>query len=507
MRALAPGLVVAALAGACAHAPDLPVRLDPAPPAGSTTEVVTAPDGVELYARHWAPAEAPRAVVVVMHGLKDHSGRYAGFASQLAAAGYSVYAFDLRGHGRSSGPRVAPGRWWDYVDDLDRFLAGVEVREPGRPVFVLGHSMGGTIAAGAAIQHRPPVAGLILSAPALVIDGPPILLGATRLLGALAPRAPALRLPDADFSSTPGAAEALRADPLIAHAAGPARTAAGLVEGIRRIWAGAPTLDLPVLALHGTRDRLTAPAGSRLFVETIASRDRTLRVYEGLFHDLLHEPDGAQVAGDIRSWLDAHTGGAPVTPPPPYGGRLAGDPHGAVQAGAIAVGAAFGDDGDELVADLSVRLARARPIGWHGAFIGRWTGELRALTAAPVGIAARLGTARAQGVFGVATGIAALSGAPRIAVPATAWLELSLGPVHATASAELAYRVGGAAEHDGPLASDFASAELALRPGGDRVYWPGAVAGVGPVLAFGITSAGARRALTVTVGLALYGAN
>ena len=90
-----------------------------------------------------------------MHGLKDYSARYAAFATKLAQHGYAVYAFDLRGHGRSAGPRVAPDDWTDYVDDLDRFLATVEQREPGKPVFLFGHSMGGAIAARTAELHQP----------------------------------------------------------------------------------------------------------------------------------------------------------------------------------------------------------------------------------------------------------------------------------------------------------------------------------------------------------------
>src|SRR5262249_26125750 len=125
---------------ACAHTPDLPLRPDPAPPPGSTVDVFTARDGTQLLARHWAHS-SPKATVVIVHGLKDYSGRYAAFASRLVGAAYSVYAFDLRGHGRSAGPRAAPEAWTDYVDDLDRFLTYVEQREPGKPVFVFGHSM------------------------------------------------------------------------------------------------------------------------------------------------------------------------------------------------------------------------------------------------------------------------------------------------------------------------------------------------------------------------------
>src|SRR2546421_1679313 len=129
----------------CAHTPNLPLRPDPSPPAGSTTDVFVARDGTKLLSRAWLPTGEPRGAVVIMHGLKDYSARYAHLAARLQADGYAVFAFDLRGHGRSEGPRVAPDDWNDYVDDLDRFLATVEQRVPGKPVFLFGHSMGGAI--------------------------------------------------------------------------------------------------------------------------------------------------------------------------------------------------------------------------------------------------------------------------------------------------------------------------------------------------------------------------
>jgi alpha-beta hydrolase superfamily lysophospholipase len=496
----------AAVLAACAHAPDLALRPDPAPPAGSTTEVVTTPDGESLLARHWAPVEATRALVVIVHGLKDHSARYAAFATRLASSGYSVYAFDLRGHGRSSGERVAPARWLDYVGDLDRFLTAVETREPGRPVFVLGHSMGGAIATAAAIAHEPRIAGLVLSAPALAIDAPPLLIAATRMAGALTPDAPALTLPNADFSSTPGAAAAIANDPMVHDHAGPASTAAGLVDGIRAIWASIDRLTMPILALHGTRDRLTAPAGSRLLIDTAAATDKTLRIYEGLWHDLLHEPRAAEVEADIVAWLDAHTGGAPVTPPARYTGTLAGTPRGWTQAVAIDAGIAFVADQVDFAGDLAFRLARPRPLGWHGALTARTVGEYKVASLAPVGAAVRFGGPYLGGVFGVASGASVITGW-NFAIPATAWLELSVGPAHVTAGAELTYRVSGDPPRAAPLGSDALWAGVAMRYGGDRAYWPGASAGVGPMIAGGMVDLGGIRAWTVTVGIQLYGAD
>src|SRR5512138_780419 len=113
VRAMRLIVVVVLALAACAHTPNLPLRPDESPPAGSTTEVITARDGTQLLARHWAATGEAKAVFVIMHGLKDHSAHYASFAARLAGAGYGVYAFDLRGHGRSAGPRVAPDAWLD----------------------------------------------------------------------------------------------------------------------------------------------------------------------------------------------------------------------------------------------------------------------------------------------------------------------------------------------------------------------------------------------------------
>ncbi len=480
---------------ACASTPNLPLRPDPAPPPGSTTEVVTARDGTQLLARTWAPQGEVRGAVVIMHGLKDYSARYAALATKLAAKGYLVLAFDLRGHGRSAGPRVAPDAWTDYVDDLDRFLTSVEQKVPGKPVFLFGHSMGGAIAARAAELHRPQLAGLVLSGPALQIDAPPLLVAATRMAGFLTPRAPALDLPNQNFSSTPGAAEAMSKDELISQPAGPAKTAAGLVEGMHAIWSDVDHLTMPVLALHGTADKLTAPAGSRALIERAPAADKTLRIYEGFFHDLLHEPKAAQVEDDIVAWVDAHAGGPAVVAPPIHAGRLAGDPRGWTQA--VEVGAGIGE-GTVFAGDLSVELARPAPLGWHGALTARIAGDYKALALRPIGIAARFGAA----MVGVSAGGALLTGT-HFAFAAGADAELPLGPIHASLTGEWAR----ASDGPGPLGSTQLWTGGALRLGGDRSYWPHASAGVGPMIGGGLAWLGDTHAWVITAGLELYGAD
>jgi len=481
---------------ACAHTPNLPVRADPSPPAGSTAETIKARDGTELYARHWEPSGEVRAVVVIMHGLKDHSAHYASIAGRLAAGGYSVHAFDLRGHGRSAGPRVAPGRWTDYVDDLDRFLTDVEAKHPGKPVFLFGHSMGGAIAALTAERHQPKLAGLVLSGPALAIDAPPLLIALTRMSGVLSPKFPALKLRNADFSSDPAVVKAMDDDPLISQPPAPARTAKGLVDGIEAIWTGIDQLTMPLLALHGSRDRLTAPSGSRALVETAPSTDKTLRIYAGFFHDLLHEPGHQQVADDLVAWLDAHATGHTMTPPPVETRHLRGDPRGWAQAVQLGGGVVLADGATDLALELAVNLARPRPVGLDGALTARIAGDVKSIAVRPLGIAGRLGGS----VLGISIGPALVNG-PKLAFSTGLWAEQPVGPAHVGALAEWQRRFDDVAD------KDLVTTQLLVRFGGDRYYWPHARAGVGPYLAGGFVFAGDARATLVTVGLHIYGAD
>lgn len=440
-----PALCALALA-ACAHAPVVALRPDPSPPAGSTVETFEARDGTQLLARVWpATAAAQRGVVVIVHGLKDHSARYATTATRLASAGYAVYAFDLRGHGRSAGPRVAPDRWIDYVDDLERFLTKiVEPREAGRPLFLLGHSMGGAIATLAAERHARKLAGLILSAPAVALEAPPLLLAGIAMIGAVAPSQPALELPNASFSSDPAAADVLAKDPLISQPNAPARTAAGLTDGIRQLWEELDALTMPIFAMHGTADLLTAPAGSRLLIHHAPATDKTLRIYDQYAHDLLHEPDtlGKQVEDDVVAWLDAHTGGAAITPPSVVDYPLAGDPRGraqAIESGAgVAISNRDGTNAYGFSGSLAVNLARRRPIGFHLALVGRFVGDFRTVSLRPLGVAVRAGAA----VLGISAGAAFITG-KEFAASGGAWLELPVGPAHLSGSAEWSPRFDG----------------------------------------------------------------
>ncbi len=492
------------LLAACAHTPDLPLRPDPSPPAGSTVETFEARDGTTLFERQWKPAGEPKAAVVIVHGLLDYSARYGDLATRLTAAGYAVYAFDLRGHGHSAGPRVAPDDWQDYVDDLDRFLTHVEQREAGKRVFVFAHSMGGAIALLAAERHAPKIAGLVLSGPAIQVDAPPLLVAITRMSGALTPMAPALSLDHHDFSRDPALPGAMDHDEWIEQGAAPARTAAGLIEGMHQIWEGADALTMPVLALHGSADRLTSPAGSRALIARIPSTDKTLHVVPDAFHDLLHEPEATrtQVATEIVAWIDAHAGGPAVAAPAAYEGHLPGETRGWTQAVEATAGASRADGSEQFTGSFAVNLARPAPIGWSGQLTARMaSGVYRAVSLRPIGIAARAGAAE----IGVTAGAAFVTGSS-FAMSGGGWLELPAGPLHLGASAEWT-RLFSNSSGAGPIGSDLLWLSGSARLGGDRAYWPGARAGVGPVLSIGGEWVGAQSGAFATIGLQLCGAD
>ncbi|MBS2026446.1 MAG: lysophospholipase [Deltaproteobacteria bacterium] len=263
--------------------------------------------GLPLFAQSWRPDGAPKAALVIVHGLKDYSTRYSAFADQAVQHGYAVYAFDLRGHGKSAGDRVTIDSFDDYLGDLDKVMAMVRTREPGKPVFLFGHSMGGCIVTLYTLRQKPDLKGLILSGPALKPgdDVSKFLIASTHIVSAVAPGLPVLDLPNANFSRDPQVVADMDKDPLVSQGKGPAHTAAQLLDAMEEIDSKMEQLQAPLFDLHGTADKLTNPEGSKELVKRAASTDKTLKLYEGLYHDLLHEPERAQVMSDILAWMDA----------------------------------------------------------------------------------------------------------------------------------------------------------------------------------------------------------
>jgi acylglycerol lipase len=260
--------------------------------------------GNDIYWQTWLPEGNPRAVVVLAHGASEHSGRYAWTAEQLAARGYGVYALDHRGHGRSSGSRALIDRVENAVADIGTVVERA-THEHGRP-FLLGHSMGGCLALAYATRRQETLAGLMLSAPLAVLEAAsPVERVAAHVLSAVVPKLGVYAIDSSTVSRDPAVVRDYDADPLNFHGRLPARTVAELANEVARFPRTIPALTLPLLVMVGTGDELVPPAASGLVYELAGSSDKTIERYDGLYHEILNEPERDQVVADLTAWLDA----------------------------------------------------------------------------------------------------------------------------------------------------------------------------------------------------------
>lgn len=262
--------------------------------------------GLALFARGWMP-DVPERVVSLVHGFAEHTGRYERTGSWLADRGCAVHAFDLRGHGRSEGPRGHAASFQVLVDDVEAFVAHVRSQHPGLPLFLLGHSMGGLLVLGYAAQRSPAVSGVVASGAALHLGEPPSrpeILG-LRLLRPLLPRLRIRRpISGGALSRDPEVGRLYEADPLVFQFM-TLSLAWALYDGARRTLGAAPEVSLPVLLLHGGDDPLVLPTGSEAFADEVGVPGSDLRIYPGLRHEILNEPEWETVARDLLAWMQA----------------------------------------------------------------------------------------------------------------------------------------------------------------------------------------------------------
>jgi acylglycerol lipase len=267
-------------------------------------ERIPTSDGLELFVRSWRPLTAPRGVVAIVPGFNAHSGYYDWVAGQLTAAGYAVYAVDLRGRGKSDGERFYVRSFDEYEHDAGQLIALARSREPGLKVFLLGHSAGGVVACGYALNHQHELAGLVCESFAFQLPAPDFALAVFKGLGHIAPHAHVLKLKNEDFTRDPAAVRVMNEDPLIAHESQPTLTLAAMVRADERLKVSFSQLTLPVLILHGTADKAAKSSGSQFFFDAAGSGNKTLKLYEGHYHDLLADLGKEQVMSDIVAWLD-----------------------------------------------------------------------------------------------------------------------------------------------------------------------------------------------------------
>jgi alpha-beta hydrolase superfamily lysophospholipase len=269
-------------------------------------ERFTGTSGMGLFVRTWHPAGTARGIVVIVPGFNSHGGYYLWVGEQFAASGLIVYAVDLRGRGRSDGERFYIESFADYMDDVADVFDLLRSREPALPTFLLGHSAGGVVSCLYASEHQSELAGFICESFAFQVPAPDFAIAALKGLSHLAPHAHVLRLANADFSRNPAVVEAMNEDPLIAHETQPTRTVAELARADERLAKAFPSMTLPLLILHGTADKATRFEGSRRFFDEAASTDKTLKLYDGHYHDLLNDVGREHVMADVTAWITAH---------------------------------------------------------------------------------------------------------------------------------------------------------------------------------------------------------
>jgi len=274
------------------------------------------PAGPWLFQRAWQPVPgrsgeplAPEAqrVVLLVHGLAEHSGRYEHVGSWLAARGCAVYAYDQRGHGRSDGARCHVQRFSEYLDDLECVLARVRGAHPQLPIFLLGHSMGGLVVSALLAERAPAIAGAVTTGAALAVSAR---LSGPRLWAARAARwvLPRLRVPigidPEGLSRDEGVVEAYVADPLVERRV-TLSLAVELASCIRRTLARAGRIGVPLLLLHGEDDPVCSPLGSAQLQAAVPVQGTRMRSYPKLRHEILNEPERSAVLQDIFEWLRA----------------------------------------------------------------------------------------------------------------------------------------------------------------------------------------------------------
>jgi alpha-beta hydrolase superfamily lysophospholipase len=261
--------------------------------------------GLNLFYQCWLPNTNPKAVLLIVPGLAEHSGRYTNVVNYFVPKAYAVCGLDTQGHGKSDGLRCYIDRFSDYIDDIKIFFDIVHQRYSDRKIFMVGHSMGATIALAYAVQHQRDLAGLIISGVGLKPGSSisPVLKRVVRLISFLFPKMGVTVLDATAISQDKAVVDAYIHDPLVHRGKITARLGAELLKTIDRLPSQIPMINLPIIIMQGTEDLLCNPEGSPMVYDLVGSRDKTLKLYEGFHHEIFNEPGHLQVMADLEAWL------------------------------------------------------------------------------------------------------------------------------------------------------------------------------------------------------------
>lgn len=264
-------------------------------------------DGLDMFAQGWAPEQDPKAVICLVHGLGEHVGRYAHVGAAFAVAGYALLGFDLRGHGKSGGPRGHTPSLEAFFKDIDEIVREAEKRYPSAPRFLYGHSLGGLLSLSYGLSHKLNVRGMIVSSPGLrtAIHEQKMKLMLAKVLGTLAPT---ITLPSelvaAHISRDPRVVTTYVNDPLVHDRITTGFGRAGL-EATDIVFKRAAQFPVPLLLVYCSEDQIAFPRGSEEFARLAPQGLVTLKRFEGLYHEPHNEPEQTEVLNLYIQWLDA----------------------------------------------------------------------------------------------------------------------------------------------------------------------------------------------------------
>jgi acylglycerol lipase len=266
------------------------------------------PRGLNLFYQYWLPDQNPKAVLMIVHGLAEHSSRYTNIVNYFVPRAYAVCGFDYRGHGKSEGLRCYTDRFSDYVSDVRAFFEKVHQEHSNLKIFLVGHSMGATIAVAYAVKYQHDLAGLIISGVGLKPGSSisPALKAVARLISVLSPKMGLTVLDATAISRDKAVVDAYVNDPLVYRGKITARLGAEMINTIDKLPSLIPEIKLPIIIMHGTEDRLCNPEGSQILYNRVGSRDKTLKLYKGFYHEIFNEPEHEKVMADVETWLSAH---------------------------------------------------------------------------------------------------------------------------------------------------------------------------------------------------------
>ena len=263
-----------------------------------------------IYFQSWLPESEPKAVLLIVHGLAEHSGRYMNIVNHFVPLGYAVYGIDHLGHGKSDGMRVYVERFEDYTNTLKIYFDMIRRWQPEKPIFLVGHSMGGLISAVYLLDHQSELTGAVLSGAAVKVPSniTPVILAVGKMLSALMPKLGMLGLEVDGVCRDPAVVQAYISDPLVHKGKITARLAAEMLKAMQRVSAEATKITLPIMVVQGSADRLVDPAGAQMLYDAVSSADKEIRIYDGFYHEVFNEPEHDEVLRDVEIWLAAHLG-------------------------------------------------------------------------------------------------------------------------------------------------------------------------------------------------------